>query len=161
MPVCLSLIPPKMECQLPLSKKRLYFLFSSPSLQVVPAIFLTGTWKCIPFLRWFATLNTINSNCCKLLNFWLFWWYFWSILSSEVVLSSGVMGEWRGRMNQTDLTFDGFKWAVSVFTYKKYVWAKFGYFGGIFGTFKALRGGHWGDGWMRCYPRGWLDFWFL
>ena len=45
-----------------------------------------------------------------------------------------------GRTNQNDLTFDGFKGAVSLFTYEKDGYGKSGYLGGIFGRFGALRG---------------------
>ena len=56
--------------------------------------------------------------------------------------------------DQNDLTFDGFKGAIPLFTRKKDGFGKSGYLGGTFGCFWALRGGPWSDGWAM-HHLGW------
>ena len=53
---------------------------------------------------------------------------------------SATPGQWLCWTNKKDLTFDGFKGAVSLFTYIKGSQANLGYCGGIFGHLGALRG---------------------
>ena len=67
---------------------------------------------------------------------------FWALRGAPKVADGwcATPGQWWSRTNKKDLTFDGLKGAVSLFTYKKDGQANLGYHGGIFGHWEALEG---------------------
>ena len=63
-------------------------------------------------------------------------------------------GQWWGRTNRGDLTFDGFKGAVSLFTYKKDGQTNSGYLGDFFDHLAAWGGPGVTNRWFAT-PGGW------